>query len=40
MSQTEKPFDYVKIKLTLPDRIRSWGERVLSDGEIVGEVTT
>jgi len=39
MLQRERSFDYVKINLASPNRIRSWGERVLPNGEIVGEVT-
>ena len=39
MLQTERSFDYVKINLASPARIRSWGERTLPNGEIVGEVT-
>ena len=39
MFQTERSFDYVKINLASPSRIRSWGERVLTSGECVGEVT-
>ena len=35
----EKPFDYVKINLASPNRIRSWGKRVLPNGQSVGEVT-
>ena len=38
MLQTERSFDYVKINLASPSRIRSWGERTLPNGEIVGEV--
>jgi DNA-directed RNA polymerase subunit beta' len=38
MLQKERSFDYVKINLASPDRIRSWGERVLPNGETVGEV--
>ena len=38
--QRKEPFDMIAECESLPDRIRSWGERVLSDGEIVGEVTT
>ena len=34
----ERSFDYVKINLASPSRIRSWGERTLPNGEIVGEV--
>ena len=29
----------LKIKLASPDRIRKWGERILPDGTVVGEVT-
>ncbi|GAA6619396.1 DNA-directed RNA polymerase subunit gamma [Scytonema sp. NUACC26] len=32
-------FDYVKIGLASPDRIRAWGERTLPNGQVVGEVT-
>lgn len=32
-------FDYVKIGLASPERIRVWGERTLPNGQIVGEVT-
>ncbi|TAE60180.1 MAG: DNA-directed RNA polymerase subunit gamma [Nostocales cyanobacterium] len=32
-------FDYVKIGLASPDRIRTWGERTLPNGQVVGEVT-
>ena len=39
MLQKERSFDYVKINLASPARIRSWGERALPNGEIVGEVT-
>jgi DNA-directed RNA polymerase subunit beta' len=39
MLQTERSFDYVKINLASPTRIRSWGERLLPSGETVGEVT-
>ena len=35
----EKSFDYVKINLASPDRIRSWGRRILPNGQSVGEVT-
>ncbi|MBE9114903.1 DNA-directed RNA polymerase subunit gamma [Lusitaniella coriacea LEGE 07157] len=37
--QTEQRFDYVKIGIASPDRIRHWGERTLPNGQIVGEVT-
>nr|QCI08364.1 RNA polymerase b'-subunit [Ptilothamnion sphaericum] len=39
MSKLEYHFDYVKISLASPDKIRSWGERTLPNGQIVGEVT-
>jgi DNA-directed RNA polymerase subunit beta' len=38
MLQTERSFDYVKINLASPSRIRGWGERTLPNGETVGEV--
>jgi DNA-directed RNA polymerase subunit beta' len=38
MLKMERSFDYVKINLASPSRIRSWGERTLPNGEIVGEV--
>jgi DNA-directed RNA polymerase subunit beta' len=39
MLQTERSFDYVKINLASPTRIRNWSERFLPNGEVVGEVT-
>nr|QCI08218.1 RNA polymerase b'-subunit [Pterothamnion crispum] len=39
MNKLERHFDYVKISLASPDKIRSWGERILPNGQIVGEVT-
>ena len=39
MSKFEHHFDYVKISLASPGKIRSWGERMLPNGQIVGEVT-
>jgi DNA-directed RNA polymerase subunit beta' len=38
-TQIEQRFDYVKIGLASPDRIRQWGERTLPNNVIVGEVT-
>nr|YP_010335848.1 RNA polymerase beta' subunit [Chroothece richteriana]UNJ14254.1 RNA polymerase beta' subunit [Chroothece richteriana] len=35
----EQHFDYIKISLASPERIRQWGERTLPNGQIVGEVT-
>ena len=39
MTKFERYFDYVKISLASPDKIREWGERTLPNGQIVGEVT-
>nr|YP_011005100.1 RNA polymerase beta' subunit [Analipus japonicus]WAM61963.1 RNA polymerase beta' subunit [Analipus japonicus] len=35
----KKQFDYVKISLASPERIKEWAERTLPNGEIIGEVT-
>ncbi|MBW4649447.1 MAG: DNA-directed RNA polymerase subunit gamma [Kastovskya adunca ATA6-11-RM4] len=37
--QIENRFDYVKIGIASPERIRVWGERTLPNGQVVGEVT-
>ena len=37
--QLEQRFDYVKIGIASPERIRQWGERTLPNGQVVGEVT-
>lgn len=37
--QQTTSFDYVKIGLASPERIRQWGERTLPNGQVVGEVT-
>jgi DNA-directed RNA polymerase subunit beta' len=39
MLRIERSFDYVKINLASPNRIRYWGERRLPNGQIVGEIT-
>nr|BDA99152.1 RNA polymerase beta' subunit [Hemiselmis andersenii] len=39
MPKLEQYFDYVKINLASPERIKKWGERTLPNGQIVGEVT-
>ncbi|NP_050741.1 RNA polymerase beta' subunit (chloroplast) [Guillardia theta] len=39
MSKLEQYFDYVKINLASPQRIKKWGERRLPNGQVVGEVT-
>lgn len=38
MAKIEQRFDYVKIGLASPDRIRQWGERTLPNGQVTGEV--
>ncbi|HEY9729756.1 MAG TPA: DNA-directed RNA polymerase subunit gamma [Chroococcales cyanobacterium] len=37
--QLEQRFDYVKIGIASPERVRQWGERTLPNGQVVGEVT-
>ncbi len=39
MPKLEQRFDYVKVGLASPERIRQWGERTLPNGLVVGEVT-
>ena len=39
MPKVEQRFDYVKIGIASPERIREWGERTLPNGTVVGEVT-
>ena len=39
MKNLKQKFDYVKINLASPERIKEWAEKILPDGEIVGEVT-
>ncbi len=39
MPKVEQRFDYVKIGLASPERIKDWGERTLPNGTVVGEVT-
>lgn len=39
MAKLEQYFDYVKINLASPERIKKWGERILPNGQIIGEVT-
>ncbi len=39
MTKFEQYFDYIKIGLASPQKIRAWGERTLPNGQIVGEVT-
>ncbi|MYE20840.1 MAG: hypothetical protein F4X84_00270 [Synechococcus sp. SB0662_bin_45] len=37
--RSENHFDHVRITLASPERIRSWGQRTLPNGHVVGEVT-
>nr|YP_009402769.1 RNA polymerase beta' subunit [Compsopogon caeruleus]ARX96118.1 RNA polymerase beta' subunit [Compsopogon caeruleus] len=39
MNKFEQYFDYVKISLASPEKIRQWGERTLPNGQVVGEIT-
>lgn len=39
MTKFERYFDYVRISIASPEKIRGWGERTLPNGQIVGEVT-
>lgn len=39
MPKIEQYFDYVKINLASPERIKKWAERTLPNGQTVGEVT-
>nr|YP_010904272.1 RNA polymerase b-subunit [Catenella fusiformis]WCH57523.1 RNA polymerase b-subunit [Catenella fusiformis] len=39
MIKFEQHFDYVKISLASPNKIKQWGERTLPNGQVVGEVT-
>nr|BDA97450.1 RNA polymerase beta' subunit [Cryptomonas sp. NIES-345]BDA98411.1 RNA polymerase beta' subunit [Cryptomonas sp. NIES-1327] len=39
MPKPEHHFDYVKINLASPQRVKKWGERILPTGEIIGEIT-
>jgi DNA-directed RNA polymerase subunit beta' len=39
MINIKQDFDYIKINLASPKRIKQWGERILPNGQIVGEVT-
>jgi DNA-directed RNA polymerase subunit beta' len=39
MIKSEQHFDYIKIKIASPERIRGWGQRTLPNGSVVGEVT-
>ena len=39
MNNSKNNFDYIKINLASPKRIREWGERILPNGQLIGEVT-
>lgn len=39
MTLDKENFDCLQIKIASPDRIKEWGQRVLPNGEIIGEVT-
>ena len=39
MGQLEQKFDYIKITLASPARIKEWSQRLLPNGQIIGEVT-
>lgn len=38
MSTLEQYFDYVKINLASPEKIRTWGQRILPNGSFIGQV--
>jgi DNA-directed RNA polymerase subunit beta' len=38
LSSLHSSFDYLRITIASPERIRNWAERILPTGEIVGEV--
>ena len=39
MTKFERQFDYMRIGLASPQKIRSWGQRTLPSGHVIGEVT-
>ena len=39
MTRINEDIDYIKINLASPERIQHWGERIFSNGQVVGEVT-
>lgn len=39
MNKKSQFSEYIKIQLASPERIRKWGERILPNGKIIGEVT-
>jgi len=38
MQKYESKFDYIKVKLASPARIREWGQRLLPNGQKIGEI--
>ena len=32
-------FDYLRINIASPKRIKSWSQRILPNGEIIGEIS-
>ena len=38
MRRINDDFDYIKINLASPERIREWSERILPNGEILGKL--
>jgi DNA-directed RNA polymerase subunit beta' len=39
MKMPNYQFDFLKINIASPDRIQKWGEKVLPNGDVVGEIT-
>ena len=39
MKKLNQDFDYIKINIASPERIKQWAERTLPTGQIIGEVT-
>jgi DNA-directed RNA polymerase subunit beta' len=38
MKPTDQNFDYININLASPERIKEWAERILPNGEIIGQI--
>nr|YP_011006641.1 RNA polymerase beta' subunit [Halosiphon tomentosus]WAM63786.1 RNA polymerase beta' subunit [Halosiphon tomentosus] len=39
MKNIKQQFEYIKINLASPERIKEWAEKTLPNGEVIGEVT-
>lgn len=39
MNKKSQFAEYIKIQLASPERIKKWGERILPNGRIIGEIT-